>query len=292
MVTSQTMKKQIVLVIIVTIIFSCKRQDTIKLPTLIKADYDTLIKNNLNEIGIANPVVYSINVNSDSIINLKRKRTYKEGVYSDLNYSKIQKTDSLVIFIDTNENSFHSNLYGYSDPPLPPPPPLFQDSRNDSLEIINYEREYKEMKEKLLNTHYEMIPVYVYNSSGRTQVIENPHYHGGLHLLVEAKDEDNVWKPVEYFEQFNSLCGTGHVNYSLKSGQFIVAGIKKYSGTFETKLRLKLRSSDSFFYSEEFKGSVNKNQFNTEGIIQEMKERFEYKGKSKLKEKLDNSFLR
>ncbi len=291
------MKKLIVLLTTLTIIFACKKEKKLKLPKIIASKYDTLIKSDLDKTSIANPIIYNINITSDSIIDLNRERKmrFKTGVFSDFEYFEAKKTDSIKLYVDTSNISLHSNLYGYTSiPPAPHPSSLRSDGtiidEKVSNEYKSYIKSYTDYINKILHTHYEMIPVYIYNYSKNIQVVETP-INGDLFLITEAKNEKGIWKPIEYFEQFGFLCGTGHQDFSLNPNHFIVAGVKKYSGSFKTKLRLKLNSLGRIFYSNSFDGSINKNQFNTTTLIKETRERFQSGSKERLKRKLDGLFV-
>ena len=136
---------------------------------------------------------------------------------------------------------------------------------------------------KMNKTHYQMFPFYIYNLSINNQEIQKPIAGGNLFLILEAKDKNNEWKPIEYFEQFGFLCGTCHQDYLLEPKNFIVGGITKYIVDFSTVMRIKLKSFNQIFYSNIFKGKINYSQFEKENIINEVKERFSHKGEERLK---------
>lgn len=274
--------KKILLPIILLLFCACEKE--IKFPKLVKTEYDTLVFNNPERIARSNPVMYRINVTSDSVVDLRKPWFQKEGVFSDFNH--VTKNDSLKIYVD-NSSFFHSDLHGLSGTIIPPPPMRLEESDEEyEKRIQSY---LTNIKVKI--THHEMLPVYIYNESSRNQSLNKPISGGDLFLITEAKNEKGEWKPIEYFEQFTFLCGTGHQDYLLKQKQFIVAGVKKYSGNFKTKFRLKLNSFGKVFYSNIFDGSIDKKQFETRELLKEMKEKFQWSTEEKLKRKLDGLFV-
>ncbi|CAM1341675.1 hypothetical protein [Tenacibaculum amylolyticum] len=276
--------KKVLLPIVLFLFCACGKEKEIKLLKLVKTEYDTLVFNNPEKIARANPVMYGVNVTSDSVINLIQPWFQKEGIFSDYNHAT--KNDSLRIYVD-NSSFFHSDLHGLSNTGVPPPPMKLNESEEE------YEKRIQDystnVKAKI--THQAMLPVYIYNESNRNQSLNKPVNGGDLFLITEAKNEKGEWKPIEYFEQFTFLCGTGHQDYLLKSKQFIVAGVKKYSGSFKTKLRLKLNSFGKVFYSNTFEGSINKKQFETTELLKEIKGKFQGSTEERLKIKLEGLFV-
>jgi hypothetical protein len=84
-----------------------------------------------------------------------------------------------------------------------------------------------------------------------------------LKLLVqEALDKDGQWKLIEREGDFGG-CGTGMRGHRLQPGQYWAITAPRYTGSFKTKLRFRLRVCGPLdvVYSEEFEGSVNPEQF-------------------------------
>ncbi|NLR95113.1 hypothetical protein [Flammeovirga agarivorans] len=81
-----------------------------------------------------------------------------------------------------------------------------------------------------------------------------------LLLLQEAKDENGEWKLIEYFDY--DKCGNSYWKTSLPPKQVVLVQLPRYSGNFETYLRVKLKSNDKIFYSDSIKSRINKSQFN------------------------------
>jgi len=78
-------------------------------------------------------------------------------------------------------------------------------------------------------------------------------------LIQEAIDSLGRWKPIEYIDVGG--CGnSGHVA-KLPPNSYLTGSVLKYTGNFETKLRLKLRYGEHILYSTPFNGKINLEQF-------------------------------
>ena len=84
-----------------------------------------------------------------------------------------------------------------------------------------------------------------------------------LIMIQEALDENGNWLPIEYWVY--SGCGNSYFNpLELDSGKYVMIPIRKYSGYFNTKIRLKMKKDSTLFYSQPFEGSIDKEQFQKE----------------------------
>lgn len=83
---------------------------------------------------------------------------------------------------------------------------------------------------------------------------------GSLMMIQEALNANGRWSPIEYWVR--SRCGNSYFAFlNLKPGQQVMIPIKKYQGSFKTKMRLKLQTGNEIFYSDTFEGSVEPSQF-------------------------------
>ncbi|WP_439130853.1 hypothetical protein [Polaribacter sp.] len=285
------MKKILFYLLFVLSISSCITKER-KYPVIIPSSYDTILENNFDSIQIAKNIVYSIGFNRDTLtLNERNQNKYlhQDEVFSFNKYSEHKKTDSIVLYVDVDNPNFHTNfIASYFSLSIPPPP---SDVEIDSVEINNLQKAHQKRLLKELNTHYKAYPFYIYNTSKNTQEILKPIAGGDLFMILEAKDEKGLWKPIEYFEQFGFLCGTGHQNYILKPNHYIIGAIKKYDGNYETIMRIKLRSFDKIFYSNEFQGKMNYSQFHSKDIVEKLKNRFNYRDKKEPNYREKNMFL-
>lgn len=86
---------------------------------------------------------------------------------------------------------------------------------------------------------------------------------GSLIMIQEALDEKGNWKPIEYWTY--SGCGNSYFNpLKLDSGKCVLIPIKKYTGDFKTKMRLKFKNWNDIIYSDTFEGTIEKSQFDKE----------------------------
>ncbi|MDP5092410.1 MAG: hypothetical protein NWQ17_03830 [Polaribacter sp.] len=237
-------------------------------------------------------IIFKLNVPTDSFVDLNffnDNFLFEEQNFFFISEFPKSKTDSLILFVDSQNDKFHSEFH--SDIfHLPPPPKEIQDEF-DVDEDGDFQIEYDTINKDSIKKHYKMYPIYIKNYSSKNIEIEKPIAGGDFFMILEAKNLENQWKPVEYFEQFGFLCGTGHQNYLIKPNNFFVGGIIKYEGEFLTDLRVKFRSFDKVFYSNTFKGKINQSQFKNDSIIKNTKDKFRYKGEKSLQLKLKNMFL-
>ncbi|HPQ21778.1 MAG: hypothetical protein R2767_02480 [Chitinophagales bacterium] len=102
------------------------------------------------------------------------------------------------------------------------------------------------------NTHaFKAYPVALTNNSNETIIVG---YGTHLALIMEAKDSDGVWQPVEGY--FSYSCGTGVPTIILPPADFILTSATIYAGDYETDLRLKIGNN----FSEVYRGTINLNQ--------------------------------
>jgi hypothetical protein len=100
-------------------------------------------------------------------------------------------------------------------------------------------------------------PVYIWNSTA--QITSIPVNGSATELIQEAKDEKGSWRPIEYWT--DGFAGDVPWQYILEPDYYVITGVYKYTGEFKTDLRIKLKRGGKVFYSESFRGSVNKGQF-------------------------------
>jgi hypothetical protein len=90
-----------------------------------------------------------------------------------------------------------------------------------------------------------------------------------LYMKVQAKDEDGIWKDIEYLP--NSWCGNSYHTLTLERNNYWSFKTPVYSGGFKTKFRIELMFTDRnknekeekemIIYSNEYDGSINPGQF-------------------------------
>lgn len=84
---------------------------------------------------------------------------------------------------------------------------------------------------------------------------------GKLVAVQQALDSSGTWVSIEHFT--HSDCGNSYSFARLKKNESYLFKIAKYTGNYPTKLRLKILIDDLVYYSNEFNGSINYEQFNS-----------------------------
>ncbi|MDH4471346.1 MAG: hypothetical protein QE487_01995 [Fluviicola sp.] len=113
----------------------------------------------------------------------------------------------------------------------------------------------------LENNPKEYFTAYLVNTTDSTFTADRQD--GSLIMIQEAQNEKGEWLPIEYWVY--SGCGNSYFDpLELEPGKYVLVPIKKYSGNFKTKIRLKFKKDDTLFYSDSFDGSIDKSQFEKE----------------------------
>lgn len=105
------------------------------------------------------------------------------------------------------------------------------------------------------NDGRKAFPVLIQNITTDTIYIG---YGDQIPIITEAKSKNGEWKPIE--EQFVYGCGNGLHSIILPPNELVITSELIYSGNFKTILRLKMGNN----YSEEFIGTINESQFESE----------------------------
>jgi len=167
--------------------------------------------------------------------------------------------NKLKICIDTNQilnmPNYKSNLE------------INENIKKGSNGIIEYSNSIKNSYEKYYvpsKNLKQSYPLIVLNQSDSIIPIETKE--GWLYMIQEAIDENGVWKPIEYYDPF-AFCGNSFWKKNLLPNYYVVSKVYKYTGDFKTKLRVKFTTNQNIYYSNEFYGSVNIEQFSLPKII-------------------------
>lgn len=80
-----------------------------------------------------------------------------------------------------------------------------------------------------------------------------------LPMVIEAKDENGNWKPIQ--NEFIYDCGTGLTIIYIAPNQITITSMKLFHGDFKTKLRLVFGYFNDKVYSNEIDGYINIEQF-------------------------------
>jgi hypothetical protein len=86
---------------------------------------------------------------------------------------------------------------------------------------------------------------------------------GSIVMIQEALDENNEWQPIEYW--VHSGCGNSYFEaLKLEPGQYSMVPIRKHTGDYTTKARLKMPVGKKIYYSRTFKCNIDKGLFKRE----------------------------
>lgn len=109
--------------------------------------------------------------------------------------------------------------------------------------------------------------IWLQNTS--TDTILFPQQDGSLIGLIEAKNKEGSWKPVQYW--WFSWCGNSYWDIVLPPKNSFQIGLNNRLGEIQTIMRLKIHGHDTIYYSNEFNGWISENSFNlTKETIDEM----------------------
>jgi hypothetical protein len=126
--------------------------------------------------------------------------------------------------------------------------------KNQTLKIIV---DTSQLISPRVNIHHfsgDAYPVYIINQTNHWVIQEIDLF---FPIIMEAKNKEGEWNPIEYKIENNHL-GLYH---SLPPSSYFVTSAWKFKGNFQTKFRLKFKQQGNFTYSNEFFGSMNLSQF-------------------------------
>ena len=249
--------KKIVLIFLILLFSFCSKRES-QHPRIIVSDVDNVVEVNTKEMLRSQPPFLAMNfVGDTTIINFfyRSKRLMLNG-FSDT----LKKNSRLKVIIDTSY-LFYSKNFVYKNIEISRniDVKIFEKFKHDELripQIADYFKKIDSLKEQYVSS----IPVLIYNESNQTKRINKPLDSGFFSMIQEALDVDGKWKPIEFFFE-NTDCGTGRMDYLLLPKKYMATTILKYYGNFKTKIRIKLRTDDQYYYSNSFTGYINRSQF-------------------------------
>lgn len=233
----------------------------------------------INKLPVANPNSQRINSRiSDEIIYLNSSvmlesdprltnADNKEGLNFDpygtvshemFNDDVILPRFDLKIIIDTSAN-FYSKGFDYERRRWIAS--IEKEKGNVIVEssptFIKYFNDIDSLRKKTLQAH----KVLIYNQ-GR----DNAYISTGsskFPMIQEALDANGEWKPIEFqFRDLIAECGVPYgFFYDIAPRHYAIVMTKKYHGDFKTKIRVKLKSENQIYYSNEVTGFINRSQF-------------------------------
>lgn len=102
---------------------------------------------------------------------------------------------------------------------------------------------------------YKAFPVFVVNTTKDTLSIG---YGDHLPIIMEAMDDKGNWRPIE--KRYMYMCGNDLNGIILPPNEIVITSAPLYKGKTKTKLRLRYKN----ILSQEFYGTINLTQFESE----------------------------
>ncbi len=189
---------------------------------------------------------------SNQTINLNKQ--LKSGEHKKtalLGYLLPEDSLEILILVDTTRLiPTRNNFLGYI---LPPPPEYLNDDL-DSL-LIDDIPLILNRNDRYINNY----PIFIINKSNSMVSLLYESISGFV-MIQEAQDSIGNWNPIQYWHW--NWCGNTYALVDLKPNYYALTRTPKFSGKKNTKMRLKLKVYEQFFYSNEFYGSIDYSQFN------------------------------
>lgn len=202
-----------------------------------------------------NKLVY-IGAKKDSIQIIKNSLNISPYYSEYIEIDTIQKESKIELIADTNQE-LSIDLENFSFPPSP----VVLKGNKYEIDEVKTDSVFEIWKKRPRN-YVKAYPVFIRNTSKDTIHIDNQD--GALFIIQEAKNKIGEWKPIEYWVY--STCGNSYAYTSLGPNDILVLKKVRYQGSFETEMRLKLRTNNKLVYSKPFKGSVNNEQFDLKNV--------------------------
>jgi len=166
---------------------------------------------------------------------------------------KYVESTNLKIYVDTNQVL---NMPNYKDNLE-----LNKEIKKGTKSFDEYSNAIKDSYAKYYKPSKNLKQSYTvlfYNKSDSIIPIETKE--GWLYMIQEAKDNKGNWKPIEYYNP-HTFCGNSFGFSYLLPNHYAISKIYKYTGVFKTKMRLKFTTNSNVYYSNEFMGEINLEQF-------------------------------
>lgn len=224
-----------------------------------------------------NNIIY-IGTVSDTINRSKLYRFNYDNYLSFEDYEESSKVKTGLKLYISNKQLLTIDLEDFS---ISPPPIQLVDNEDFEIDSVASAKTIIEWNKRPIN-YIQALPVFIYNPSRDTVYLEQQD--GRVIMIQEAKDENGVWKPIELWRY--SWCGNSYGAEGLLPNTMAIVKVFVYNGDFETEIRLKLKNGKNIIYSDSYKGTINKSQFELPAEIKE-----NYVARKEAKAYLDRIFL-
>lgn len=233
-------------------------------PRVIMPNRENVIK--VNSKGMLHRTFLNVvlsNFKKDSLLNEKSNYKYvKEDHIEASSSDTILPRYDFKIIVDTSY-TFPNNEFEYFNVPLPDKKNVIIDglingripSNKETEESTKLVVDFTKNKTDQWDKYIECFPLLIFNNENKAALVNE------IELIQEAKDVDGKWKPIEFFKGL-PYCVGHNIFFKHKPKQYSLVPVIKYYGNYKTKLRVKVRIRDNFYYSNEFFGRINRSQFN------------------------------
>ncbi|MFT7251008.1 MAG: hypothetical protein ACI9FW_000727 [Flavobacterium sp.] len=250
---------RIITLLFIVLFFSCSENRESNLPRIIIPEVGSIIEVNSSHMLQSQPTLLGLNFTKDTTV-LNRENSYNNKSVFDLQKDTLLPKYNFKIIIDTTYD-FHFNNFEYKW--------LDLKHKFDSLLKLNYsmreiersliKKVYYDKLANIRKKHVKAYPVLIYNNDINNAYIYDDF--NGIQMLQEAIDIKGNWKPIEYLKNLN-IGLILYQYYKLKPKKYLATSIIKYHGNFKTKIRVKIRLNNHYYYSNEIEGFINQSQFN------------------------------
>lgn len=241
------------------LLFSCNQKEITHLPDnsanlklIVVVDSLPLTKNTLQkeEMDVPMNAIEFIGKQSDTVtLPQNEVVNYIGYVNFPRSTDTSRKKPSIQVYVNTS-HELSVNLDRFS---APLPTKIIKHKSRNLKSNATSESDITNRSKNLV----QAIPVFITNLAIDTVFLA--HQDGCIFMIQEAKDENGLWKPIEYWRYNKCLESYGVV--ALLPSNLLLVKIIRYTGSFETSLRVKLRNGEHVYYSNTFKGTINKKQF-------------------------------
>lgn len=122
---------------------------------------------------------------------------------------------------------------------------------------VDYKTSIKiEDKYKNLEKGKYFYPAFIINRTPSAKVLIGKDDH--LFAMQEAKDSNEIWRPIEL--EGYGVCGCCYWAVNVHHNEYVVMLLPKYKGNFKTKLRVRLRNNATIYASKPFDGMIDYKQ--------------------------------
>ncbi len=209
----------------------------------------------------------ALNVKGDTIItDFMNYKSLNNNYVQNINLKKKLPKYNFKIIIDTT-STITTKGFEYKSYNLPDKEFVLVDglingktpSKEEVKRSIDLANIYSRNTINLRHNYIECYPLLIQNISKNTAFLKE------VKFIQEALDIDNEWKPIEFFD-YHSALSKSMVFSNQFSNSYSISSIIKYNGNFKTKIRVKVKINQYYYYSNEIVGNINKSQFNLDYV--------------------------